>query len=428
MTVDDAVMQKLWKLTNELTAQLVFNRNATLDLKQQLADLQAKTAVQGSVTIASDITQTKSQEHADYNLRIANERLMEENSQLQEQLREYERWMEYIMAKFRLQNFAMAQSRKEAMHEAYRMAEQEGELTHRLQEENAILQARLIEVGAIARKAITDECYNTESIIETLEMENQGLREMLGVATDNANILATLHSGNRVSFPSTGSYMASSGSDREPQRGFKKASDAAAHEETTIASSPESVPGIVDKFVPVSSSDLNPVEQHEEKVGAEKEATDVVDGARKAKANPKKPTETVSTPIKNSTNHNQSTSNSSSSSTKTINSIDTKAANSNSSTNTSTSTSTSTNNIQSSKNSKVNGAVEGKTAGTGTGTGTGTGAGMASPGSKRNSITSSTPGIPGIPGIPGTATKSTAVGNTSASQKPKKPNRKQQKS
>lgn len=40
MTVDDNAMQKLWKLTNELTAQLVFNRNATLELKQQLADLQ----------------------------------------------------------------------------------------------------------------------------------------------------------------------------------------------------------------------------------------------------------------------------------------------------------------------------------------------------------------------------------------------------
>ena len=42
MTVDDSVMQKLWKLTNELTAQLVFNRNATLELKQQLADLQVR--------------------------------------------------------------------------------------------------------------------------------------------------------------------------------------------------------------------------------------------------------------------------------------------------------------------------------------------------------------------------------------------------
>jgi hypothetical protein len=41
---------------------------------------------------------------ADYRLRIANERLREENMQLQEQVREYERWMEYIMGKFRLQN------------------------------------------------------------------------------------------------------------------------------------------------------------------------------------------------------------------------------------------------------------------------------------------------------------------------------------
>jgi hypothetical protein len=43
-------------------------------------------------------------EHADVSLRIINERLMEENAQLQEQVREYERWMEFIMTKFRLQN------------------------------------------------------------------------------------------------------------------------------------------------------------------------------------------------------------------------------------------------------------------------------------------------------------------------------------
>lgn len=43
-------------------------------------------------------------ELADVSLRIANERLMEENAQLQEQVREYERWMEFIMTKFRLQN------------------------------------------------------------------------------------------------------------------------------------------------------------------------------------------------------------------------------------------------------------------------------------------------------------------------------------
>ncbi|KAF9172071.1 hypothetical protein BGX20_006421 [Mortierella sp. AD010] len=197
MTVDDSVVQKLWKLTNELTAQLVFNRNATLELKQQLADLQAK--------------------HADISLRIANERLMEENSQLQEQLREYERWMEYIMTKFRLQNFAMAQSRKEAMYEAYRMAEQEGELAKQLQAENALLQSRLSDVGAVARKVVNEEYYNTESIIETLEIENQGLREMLGVATDSFGPMAMRHPGNRVSFPSTNSYVASSGSDREQQ-------------------------------------------------------------------------------------------------------------------------------------------------------------------------------------------------------------------
>lgn len=212
MTVDDNAMQKLWKLTNELTAQLVFNRNATLELKQQLADLQAKADM--TIPVSGEVA-FNSQEHADINLRIANERLVEENLQLQEQVKEYERWMEFIMTKFRLQNFAMAQTRKEAMHEAYRMAEQEGELAVRLQEENAMLQARLADVGVMARKVINEEYYNTESLIESLEMENQGLREMLGVASDNIHPHVPRHSGNRVSFPSTGSYMASSGSDRE---------------------------------------------------------------------------------------------------------------------------------------------------------------------------------------------------------------------
>ncbi|CAO3569317.1 unnamed protein product [Mortierella alpina] len=428
MTVDDAVMQKLWKLTNELTAQLVFNRNATLELKQQLADLQAKTAVQGSVTIASDVSQTRSQEHADYTLRIANERLMEENSQLQEQLREYERWMEYIMAKFRLQNFAMAQSRKEAMHEAYRMVEQEGELSHRLQEENAILQARLVEVGAIARKAITDEYYNTESIIETLETENQGLREMLGVAADHANIMATRHSGNRVSFPSTESYMASSGSDREPQHGFEHAPDMVARdEEAALASSPEPVPNIVDKVEPISNPTSSQVEPLAEKVGAKAEVTTVVDGARKAKANPKGPKETVSTPIKSSTNHHPNIASTSSS--------NTKASNSNSNSNqtdVNNHSSPSTSNSQSSKSSKANGATDGKAAGPGVGT--------ASPGSKRNSMTShnnnnisnnssnsnnSNNSSCNSNSNTGTVAKSTATDNSLTSQKSKKPNRKQ---
>ncbi|KAG0033854.1 hypothetical protein BGZ82_005966 [Podila clonocystis] len=191
MTVDDNAMQKLWKLTNELTAQLVFNRNATLELKQQLADLQAKTADM-SIPVSGEVV-FNSQEHADINLRIANERLVEENLQLQEQVKEYERWMEFIMTKFRLQN----------------------ELAARLQEENTMLQARLADVGVMARKVINEEYYNTEAMIESLEMENQGLREMLGVASDNIHPLVTRHSGNRVSFPSTGSYMASSGSDRE---------------------------------------------------------------------------------------------------------------------------------------------------------------------------------------------------------------------
>ncbi|KAF9194443.1 hypothetical protein BGZ51_009523 [Haplosporangium sp. Z 767] len=239
MTVDDSTMQKLWKLTNELTAQLVFNRNAALELKQQLADLKAKVA-QESVSITQTGQPYSAQEHADLSLRIANERLTEENLQLQEQVREYERWMEYIMAKFRLQNFAMAQSRKEAMHEAYRMAEQEEELAARLREENSALQARLVNVGAIARKAIDEEYYNAESIIETLELENQGLREMLGVATENMNPVTAQQSANRVSFPSTNSYMASSGSDQELQRGNDLRANS--YPPSDVASSPTVVP------------------------------------------------------------------------------------------------------------------------------------------------------------------------------------------
>lgn len=81
------------------------------------------------------------------------------------------------------------------------------------------MQARLVDVGSVARKAINEEYYNTESAIETLELENQGLREMLGIAADHRNPIAVRDPGNRVSFPSTGSYIASSGSDQERRQG-----------------------------------------------------------------------------------------------------------------------------------------------------------------------------------------------------------------
>ncbi|KAG0202874.1 hypothetical protein BGX28_004750 [Mortierella sp. GBA30] len=241
MTVDDNEMQKLWKLTNELTAQLVFNRNTTLELKQQLADLQEKARLAPLNISGYGLKhQYATQDQADYKLRIANERLREENSQLQEQVREYERWMEYIMTKFRLQNFAMAQSRRESMHEAYKMTEQGNETAMRLQEENMFLQARLSDLGNVARKAIHEEQYfTTETLIESLESENRALREMLGVAEGGTGPIAgRLHfragedddddddengmhrPRNRVSFPSTGtgSNVASSGSDREQQQ------------------------------------------------------------------------------------------------------------------------------------------------------------------------------------------------------------------
>ncbi|GJJ69866.1 hypothetical protein EMPS_02215 [Entomortierella parvispora] len=214
MTVDDSEMQRLWKLTNELTAQLVFNRSATLELKQQLAELQTRT-LQGPAPVLGANGNIQ-----DYRLRIENERLQEENNQLHEQVREYERWMEYIMSKFRLQNFAMAQTRKESMQEARKMAEQGGEAVVRLQEENAALQARLVDLGAVARRVMQEEYYSTESLIESLESENQNLREMLGVAkvSDGAgphNDNMEQHLNNRVSLPSTdaGSHVASSESE-----------------------------------------------------------------------------------------------------------------------------------------------------------------------------------------------------------------------
>ncbi|KAF9907943.1 hypothetical protein EC991_010383 [Linnemannia zychae] len=241
MTVDDSEMQRLWKLTNELTAQLVFNRSATLELKQQLAELQAQTTSASLAPASGYGPSSSTRESQDYALRIANERLREENLQLQEQVNEYERWMEYIMTKFRLQNLAMAQTRKESMQEASKMAEQGSEAAYRLQEENTVLQARLADLGSVARKAIHEEYYTTESLIESLETENRSLREMLGVAEGGRGPVSGrlgffvgnhgLQDGDeeddyeglrnrasRVSFPSTaGSVVASSESDREQQ-------------------------------------------------------------------------------------------------------------------------------------------------------------------------------------------------------------------
>lgn len=132
----------------------------------------------------------------------------------------------------------MAQTRKESMQEANKMAEQGNEATHRLQEENSALQTRLADLGSVARKAIHEEYYTTESLLESLETENRSLREMLGVAeggkgpiSGRLDFFVGNHGlqyedeydeglrnsrGSRVSFPSTaGSVVASSESDRE---------------------------------------------------------------------------------------------------------------------------------------------------------------------------------------------------------------------
>lgn len=136
----------------------------------------------------------------------------------------------------------MAQTRKESMQEASKMAEQGNEAAYRLQEENSALQSRLADLGNVARKAIHEEYYTTESLIESLETENRSLREMLGVAeggrgpvSGRLDFFVGSHGlqdedeygeglrnsrGSRVSFPSTsGSVVASSESDRElPQQ------------------------------------------------------------------------------------------------------------------------------------------------------------------------------------------------------------------
>lgn len=128
------------------------------------------------------------------------------------------------------------------MQEASKMAEQGNEAAYRLQEENSALQSRLADLGSVARKAIHEEYYTTESLIESLETENRSLREMLGVAeggrgpvSGRLDFFVGSHGlqyedeygeglrdnrGSRVSFPSTsGSVVASSESDRElPQQ------------------------------------------------------------------------------------------------------------------------------------------------------------------------------------------------------------------
>ena len=128
------------------------------------------------------------------------------------------------------------------MQEVSKMAEQGNEAAYRLQEENSVLQSRLADLGSVARKAIHEEYYTTESLIESLETENRSLREMLGVAeggrgpvSGRLDFFVGNHGlqdedeydeglrnsrGSRVSFPSTsGSVVASSESDRElPQQ------------------------------------------------------------------------------------------------------------------------------------------------------------------------------------------------------------------
>ncbi len=106
--------------------------------------------------------------------------MQQENEDLKESLREHQSVLEYIMTKYREQMLKLIQLKKEQeISESFYQTSLSKELQEKID--------RIAEMSEVMRKAVElDEktAFEYEERIRTLEIENQGLKELLKIKTN----------------------------------------------------------------------------------------------------------------------------------------------------------------------------------------------------------------------------------------------------
>jgi len=91
--------------------------------------------------------------------------------------------LQLVMDKFRVQAYKMQQSKIGMQREYETLIEEERAITAHVLSDNTALQSHIVNIGNMVRQAFDAQSdMETDILVESLCVENQGLREMLDIA------------------------------------------------------------------------------------------------------------------------------------------------------------------------------------------------------------------------------------------------------
>ncbi|CAO3643045.1 unnamed protein product [Cunninghamella blakesleeana] len=219
---DDDLLQRVWKLTNDLTRQQQTNQDIATDLRGQLDNFKKHTVNEKEdfdqdiddflpellpANLNTTIEEEKSyilskhvkliQEH--HQLQDRNNELEQERQQLQSLVDEYESQFEKIASKLRAYANSSSEGQIQLRREYEALLSAEKETTAALFVENTMLQSQLSRLSNVLRNIYEQETIDShDERIYQLELENQGLREMLNISENIAAETNTNNNSNLI--------------------------------------------------------------------------------------------------------------------------------------------------------------------------------------------------------------------------------------
>ncbi|CAO3594932.1 unnamed protein product [Absidia cylindrospora] len=217
---DDDLIQRIWKLSNDLATQQQTNHDSASGIKTQINQLQTQNTSNDShnqdfemdgedllpellpgnsidtnnAEILKSISSKHSkllQEHSQSKAR--NQELEQECAELQDLVKQYESSLELIAGKLRTHSHISSERELQLRREYEALLDAEKDTTTSLFMENTFLQSQLVKLSEMLRN--TYEQDTTMVVVDTqlhqLMTENQGLRAMLKISEQQPNSPST---------------------------------------------------------------------------------------------------------------------------------------------------------------------------------------------------------------------------------------------
>ncbi|KAI8084563.1 uncharacterized protein BX664DRAFT_366217 [Halteromyces radiatus] len=209
---DDDLLQRIWKLTNDLTLQQQTNQDIAAGIKtqfdnfkdqkssdttnddndnedddddQNFAELVPANPINDAdtelVSLVSKHTKLLQEHHR---IKNRNQELERECAELQDLVHQYESSLELVAGKLRTFASGSSEGQIQLRREYEALLDAEKDTTTALFMENTILQAQLAKLSGVLRSVVheQDSLVSYDSQIQQLKTENQGLRTLLAIS------------------------------------------------------------------------------------------------------------------------------------------------------------------------------------------------------------------------------------------------------